>query len=121
MTPSNNIQIDSPWRNQALKLLRCELDEMSIDVMIEPEYLTVRPAHRVLNRQSELSCVFFFERDYHSNRAACFSASESTFGHMSERIFDALRFFTVPKWHEKNRGGDKERESEGGGAENQPL
>lgn len=60
MTPSNNIQIDSPWRNQALKLLRCELDEMSIDVMIEPEYLIVRPAQRVLNRQSELYCVFFF-------------------------------------------------------------
>lgn len=69
---------------------------MNIDVMIESEYLIARPAHSVLNRQSELYCVFF-ERDYHSNRAACFPASESTFSHMSERIFDAVRFFSVPK------------------------
>lgn len=69
---------------------------MYIDVMIESEYLVVRPAHNVFNRQSELYCVFS-EKDYHSNRAACFSASESTFGHMSERIFDALRFFSVPE------------------------
>lgn len=78
LPPNNNLCV--------IKYMQCEVNSLGVEDSI---ILNIKAAYII-------TTVIV----YRSNMAACFSASDSIFGHMSERISKALRFSFVPGSHE---------------------